>query len=1332
MGQHDGEMSKLSGSSERFPSHDENALQGKPSVNQDFPLRTSPRSSRVHQKPDPMPLPPSSPPHSMPRQPFEVVESTAHNGSGRNIDGLPRVMDPMNPPQVASPLGAPSPAPTSPLFPRAQPITKRPTTSDGLRRPSTAGSIQTTSSNATVKTGPLLKLKRSFSQLRLNSFSKQHSDVTSPSPGHLPSTPKSTNIPQTLVTASATPPSSSSSPPVPPPKSAPTSYGSAPHVPSTTHSTTSTIPPSTTHPNMITSGPLAPMSIHKPLPPPGGTLQRRTQDQPPKLSLAPVNHRISLTMPMPITTEAGSARFSPTVISRPLPLPLLNLPTLAPRSDSLTGASTSAGVNSSVSGGGGSAVGRIGGSGSGGPRTRVGVREDQERRAGKAHLKSMPALPLQGTGRGVKGHEEMDEDEDDSAEEDDEDYEEDSSRLEDSSRSGFDSSASSLASIGQEQHILPASSSGGSRSREKERERTPSTGSSYHSALSGFSPPDSAGFNAVPIIKHPTPPRVHTQIQASSTSATTTSGRASASSLPQASWGQTQSVSRQGLSHYAPQPQHLPEVDTSKLDLSFLSSPAPSAGTSPTVIDVKGKGKARDYSSPDPNSTFSIVTGGTRGAGAAYHYDPSKTPTTATVAAGSSFREFGFNNLNPQVQSQKDKPNSPGSVTVTGVQMQQSPTGTLRQQYGSHVSGGVGGGGDYFSLEGTTTSPQSSSAHSRSHNPPPGSYHHHQPSLSSNRPHHQLHPYSFRHSVAIPPASFGVQTPRASVAGMKSPTGLLSGLPTPKRSSTLLVGTGDDGGGGAVYTMPKMYKRASQSLIDLHTLETKERKRMMEEEMRVEEEMELAKMREKEKMAEKKKKEEERRRRSEDEKIKGDDDEAGERKDQLGIPVNSTITPNTGTNNNIANAAGAAGQAASTALKKQNRLSTASHYLRRRRSMPMYDESSEPPPYPSFAFQHPSSKPKYTIMPREDEGRERLPPYENPIYLKAIMPRKLEFSAPGVQAKDRKWRRVMCVLEGTVFRVYKCPPGHAGVGVLGEWWEKQVGAGDVSLQPSHSGTVSTIQIETRETRRLAEERRDIERQIQRIMKAEGGDEVVNPIGGGGYGGMEDDDPEVVIVPTPSQDSGYGSMQAPGMKTSTSKSKFAQLLKPGRNHGRSRSDVHMSERNTPNESPRPSFNAARSGRSTPVSSSGRSLSPFPGSGSMRAQTPMSSSSQSITMDSGSGTGHMTPTSSAFSTFRRQQALGLSPSSPTQQYLYTNREREFLPDPDPGDLVREYTLQNAESGIGNDYSKRKNVIRLRLEGEQFLLQARDVTGVVEWIEVRIGFFRLCELKSDEVLL
>ncbi|KAF8527636.1 hypothetical protein BU17DRAFT_35322, partial [Hysterangium stoloniferum] len=54
------------------------------------------------------------------------------------------------------------------------------------------------------------------------------------------------------------------------------------------------------------------------------------------------------------------------------------------------------------------------------------------------------------------------------------------------------------------------------------------------------------------------------------------------------------------------------------------------------------------------------------------------------------------------------------------------------------------------------------------------------------------------------------------------------------------------------------------------------------------------------------------------------------------------------------------------------------------------------------------------------------------------------------------------------------------------------------------------------------------------------------------------------------------------------------------------------------------------------------------------------------------------------------------------------------PDRSLLIREYSLQNAESGLGTDYTKRKNVIRVRMEGEQFLLQAKDVEEVVEWIE------------------
>jgi hypothetical protein len=59
--------------------------------------------------------------------------------------------------------------------------------------------------------------------------------------------------------------------------------------------------------------------------------------------------------------------------------------------------------------------------------------------------------------------------------------------------------------------------------------------------------------------------------------------------------------------------------------------------------------------------------------------------------------------------------------------------------------------------------------------------------------------------------------------------------------------------------------------------------------------------------------------------------------------------------------------------------------------------------------------------------------------------------------------------------------------------------------------------------------------------------------------------------------------------------------------------------------------------------------------------------------------------------------------------------LIADPPESDIIRSYGLANAESGVGNDYTKRQHVIRVRLEGEQFLLQARDVGAVVDWIEV-----------------
>ncbi|KAG8216729.1 hypothetical protein J3R82DRAFT_6941, partial [Butyriboletus roseoflavus] len=194
-----------------------------------------------------------------------------------------------------------------------------------------------------------------------------------------------------------------------------------------------------------------------------------------------------------------------------------------------------------------------------------------------------------------------------------------------------------------------------------------------------------------------------------------------------------------------------------------------------------------------------------------------------------------------------------------------------------------------------------------------------------------------------------------------------------------------------------------------------------------------------------------------------------------------------------------------------------------------------------------------------------LPPYSNSLYLMAIMPRKMEFSAPGMQAKDRKWRRVVCELEGTTFRVYKCPPGASGGGVLGDWWEKRVGVGDVASP------------HTPRTRKKEE-------QFERHAKLD------------------------IDGPTP--------------VTTLS---ILRAIDP----------------------PQP---------------------------------------------------------------RSVSRLGFLPVA-TGRAQWRNGE---VPKPHKSDLLRAYTLQHAESGLGNDYMKRKNVIRVRLEGEQFLLQAPDVPSVVEWIE------------------
>ena len=175
-----------------------------------------------------------------------------------------------------------------------------------------------------------------------------------------------------------------------------------------------------------------------------------------------------------------------------------------------------------------------------------------------------------------------------------------------------------------------------------------------------------------------------------------------------------------------------------------------------------------------------------------------------------------------------------------------------------------------------------------------------------------------------------------------------------------------------------------------------------------------------------------------------------------------------------------------------------------------------------------------------------------------------------------------------------------------------------------------------------------------------------------------------------------------------------LIPSSRGHGRTISDVGQPSHTSPvRRLPRTSLDIPRNGRSTPAPtiasttslSSSRSPSPAFASSSSLMSTSASSSSSHPSMNSTSiaaGGGHRSDNYPS-STSRGKQRMAHSDLLPKENTL-----------------IKAYTMQHAESGLGTDYVKRKHVIRVRLEGEQFLLQAGNVDSVVEWIEVGPFFF------------
>ena len=528
-------------------------------------------------------------------------------------------------------------------------------------------------------------------------------------------------------------------------------------------------------------------------------------------------------------------------------------------------------------------------------------------------------------------------------------------------------------------------------------------------------------------------------------------------------------------------------------------------------------------------------------------------------------------------------------------------------------------------------------------------------------------------------------SPRPGDRTMRSNNDMSSTSTTPFGSP--MVGSG----GGSFWCHNEMYKRVSKSLIDVRAIETKEKV---------------------EKMVRDQEKEEDRKRTS---RVKGNvsyrsANEGAVSRDEnkwVGYSKQEYQMPENGIpwvdlfGNPTERTTGADTPTNGKTASPQERLM---HPLRRRRSMPMAD----PPSYTAlFANPPPLRRPELQIQPREDEGMEKLPPYTNEIFLKAVMPRKMEFSSPGVQAKDRKWRRVVCVLEGTVLKVYKCPARSAGVSAIGEWWENKVGVGD-HLTDNGLGSNGARRVDQNSATTpgdLRESNTVLAREIEptRAKSSEVG-EVSQHV-------LQIESSPGDSLPRPQRQGHHQLSSTVVHGVTKSALTFAvQLLKPSTpKHSRTSSEVSNDARHStfPSQPRRASLNiphASTSGRTTP--SIDHAHASHNRSGSVQSHSHDTVFTH-LTIPGQSSLSRPSTTASG-----GQIRTGQSSISGDK---FKEKRTEHDAKPDENDLIRAYTLQHAESGLGKDYTKRQHVVRVRLEGEQFLLQAKNVENVVAWIEV-----------------
>ncbi|CDZ97388.1 ph domain protein [Phaffia rhodozyma] len=356
--------------------------------------------------------------------------------------------------------------------------------------------------------------------------------------------------------------------------------------------------------------------------------------------------------------------------------------------------------------------------------------------------------------------------------------------------------------------------------------------------------------------------------------------------------------------------------------------------------------------------------------------------------------------------------------------------------------------------------------------------------------------------------------------------------------------------------------------------------------------------------------------------------------------------------------------------------------LRRRKSMS--DVQTSPPEYTP---PEPGSK---IPRPREEEGKEPLPAYTCQVHIEGFIPKKMEFAAPGQQARDRAWKRQYIVLHGTCLRIYKQDPRRYLIR---------------PTSPSDGAVPETID------------------QV---------DNAAPHVHFPGVAAPEVRPPLRVVNPAASNSSVTSGPTAANASLQIRRASETSSNGESTSSSRRGSIVGGSTRRRSVDA---NSNFSSFGSSSGATGSNSSINRTAANMLRRGSIP-SSASPYNTSSVSSSIGH----SNLNSNVNLGQAIGSGnqlsfpetiktriadsddpgiiriPKSTgsTGSVSQTGSNPIHLPFHGNNQLIKSYTLQNAESGLAADYLKKKNVIRVRVQGEQFLLQMDSPKDVVNWIE------------------